>query len=65
MFLENDSNSYKSTTTTDDRYQGASGGKQYKTYNVDSDMMHNPTNTDIEILIKNCKRRNLANSRDK
>lgn len=65
MFLENDSNSYKSTTTTDDWDQGASSGKQYKTYNVDSDMMHNPTNTDIDILIRNCKRRNLASSRDK
>ncbi|CAF1394899.1 unnamed protein product [Adineta steineri] len=63
-YSRNSDNSYKSTATTNEQYQGASGGKQYKTYiDVDSDMMHNPTNTDIDILIKNCKRRKLANSR--
>jgi hypothetical protein len=66
MIVGNDSNSYKSTATTDERYQGATGGKQFKTYgDEDGEMMHSPRNTDIDILIRNCKRRTLTDSRHK
>jgi hypothetical protein len=66
MILENDASSYKSTTASAEGYQDASGGKHNKTYaNIDTEIMHNPTNTDIDILIRNCKRQNLTNDRYK
>ncbi len=63
---ENDTQSYKATTTGAEGYQGASGGQHYQTYvDTDNEMMHNSMNTNIDILIGNCKRRNLANDRYK
>jgi Fe-S cluster assembly scaffold protein SufB len=62
MILENDPDAYASVTTTVQAYQGASGGKHANTYNH---MMHNQKNTDINILMRNCNMRNLANSRYK
>ncbi|CAF0887824.1 unnamed protein product [Adineta steineri] len=62
-YLEDSDDSYKSTATTNEQCQDASGGDQYEAYNVvDSKRMHNPSNTDIDILIRNCQERNLTNS---
>ncbi|CAF1278876.1 unnamed protein product [Rotaria sordida] len=65
-YSKNDTSSYKSTNNTTKAYQGATGGKHFTTYaDTDNEMMHNSTNTNIDILISNCKMRNLANHRYK
>lgn len=66
IITENDTLSYKSTNNSAEAYQGATGGKHFTTYaDADNEMMHNSMNTDIDILIRNCKMRNLPNHRYK
>ena len=66
MIVENGSNPHKLATTTDEQYQSASVSKQNKTYvDINSKMMHNSRNTNIDILIENYLMRDLANSRQK
>ncbi|CAF3847284.1 unnamed protein product [Rotaria magnacalcarata] len=61
---KNDTNSYKSTITTVEEEYGAIGGDNFNTYiEMNSHMMHNPRNTDITKLVRNCNKRNLANDR--
>jgi len=63
---ENDTSSYKSNNNSAEVYQGATGGKHFTTgAEADNEMMHNSMNTDIDILIRNCKMRNLTNNRYK
>jgi len=63
---ENDTSSYKSNNNSSEAYQGATGGKHFTTgAEADNEMMHNSMNTDIDILIRNCKMRNLMNNRYK
>ncbi|CAF4034564.1 unnamed protein product, partial [Rotaria magnacalcarata] len=63
--IENNTNFYESYNTTKQEYQGATSGNNYSTQlDTNDEIMHNPTNTSIDIVIKNCKMRNLANSRD-
>ncbi|CAF4569045.1 unnamed protein product [Rotaria socialis] len=59
-------NSYKSTNTTAEVYHGASGGKYHQSYiNKNTGIMHNHLNTDVDILVQNCKKKNMTNDRYK
>ena len=66
IILESDTYSYKPTTNIAEGHQGASGGTHLKAYaDTNNEMMHTSMNTNLDILIRNCKKRNLAKSRHK
>ncbi|CAF4174638.1 unnamed protein product, partial [Rotaria sordida] len=64
MVIEDYAKPCESTISTAEAYPSASGGKHLQTFiNTNNQMMHNVNNTDINILIRNCTIRNLANNR--
>ena len=66
ILLENDTASYQSSSTIAKGYQEASSNQYYQNdIDTDNGMMHNRMNTNLDILIKNCKMGNLADSRNK
>ncbi|UJR18313.1 hypothetical protein I4U23_005215 [Adineta vaga] len=64
-YSKHETNSHKMLSATSNMYQGSSSSQYDETPNeTDYEMMHNRMNTNIDILIRNCKIRNLADSRD-
>ena len=66
MLLEPGANSNNPAPTIPETYQEVNDDRHFKIdMEVENGMMHNPRNTNIEILINNCRMRKLENSPDK
>ncbi|CAF1275883.1 unnamed protein product, partial [Rotaria sordida] len=64
-YLSTNDNFYGSSNVTAKAHHGATASSYTQPYaDPSDDMMHNRMNTDIDILIRNCKKKNLASARN-
>lgn len=67
LVLESEPNWYESDLTSSQAFRNLDDPKSSAMYGYANSqkLMHNPMNTNIKILLENCKKRGLANSRSK